>query len=179
MAELAIAASLKLKTIDSRIAVVEQRLAVADEKIDYTSKKKWTNYISANPVDILQNLFGGGAVQQDNLAIASLEVRATDLLIAKAELERQQSEEKTRITNQVLQLLLKFEKSDRKQMLLTSQLQTLEQQREIIRISYQFGRGSTSQVLTIEDKRNQLIEKIDSLRVNTEQTVRQLTQLIR
>ena len=54
-------------------------------------------YISANPVNIIQNIFGGGDVQRDNIAIANLEIRTADLLAAKAELERQQSEEKVKI----------------------------------------------------------------------------------
>ena len=67
---IAIANSPKLKQSESRIALIEQRLAVTEERIDYTSKKKWTNYISTNPVNIIQNLFGGGGVQRDNIAIA-------------------------------------------------------------------------------------------------------------
>ena len=68
----AIANSTKLKQSKSRIALIEKRLAVTEERIDYTSKKKWTNYISADPVNIIQNLFGGGGVQRDNIAIAYL-----------------------------------------------------------------------------------------------------------
>ena len=85
----AIANSPKLQQSESRIALIEQRLAVTEDRIDYTSKKKWTNYISTNPVNIIQNLFGGGGVQRGNIAIANLEIRTTDLLAAKAELERQ------------------------------------------------------------------------------------------
>ena len=63
---MAIANSSKLQQSESRIALIEQRLAVTEDRIDYTSKKKWTNYISTNPVNIIQNLFGGGSVQRDN-----------------------------------------------------------------------------------------------------------------
>ena len=149
---MAIANSFKLQQSESRIALIEQRLAVTEDRIDYTSKKKWTNYISTNPVNIIQNLFGGGGVQRDNIAIASLEIRTTDLLAAKAELERQQ-EEKLEIENEVLNLLLDYEAANRKLELLTSNLETLEQQREVIRIAYRMGRGSTSQILGIEGKR--------------------------
>ena len=86
LTERAIANSFKLQQTADRITLIEQRLAVTEDRIEYTSKKKWTNYISANPVDIIQNLFGGGGVQRDNIAIANLEVRTADLLAAKAEL---------------------------------------------------------------------------------------------
>ena len=69
LTEKAIANSFKLKTLQERISIIEQRLEVAEDRIDYTRKKRWTNYISANPVDIIQNIFGGGDVQRDNIAI--------------------------------------------------------------------------------------------------------------
>ena len=105
---MAIANSNKLQQTAERISLIEQRLAVTEDRIEYTSKKKWTNYISTNPVDIIQNLFGGGGVQRDNIAIANLEVRTADLLAAKAELERQQEEEKLEIEDEVLNLLLDY-----------------------------------------------------------------------
>ncbi len=154
LTERAIANSNKLQQTADRIALIEQRLAVTEDRIDYTSKKKWTNYISTNPVAIIQNLFGGGGVQRDNIALASLEIRTTDLLAAKAELERQQEEEKLKIEDEVLRLVLEVEAAKRRYNLLSSQLETLEQQREVIRIAYRLGRGSTSQILGMESRRD-------------------------
>ena len=91
-------------------------------------------------------------------AIANLEIWTTDLLAAKAELERQQEEEKLEIEDEVLNLLLDYEAADRKLELLTSNLETLEQQREVMRIAYHMGRGSTSQILGVESKRDRMNE---------------------
>ncbi len=47
MAELtakAIANSAKLKTLAERITLIDQRLELAEDRIEYTRKKKWTNY---------------------------------------------------------------------------------------------------------------------------------------
>ena len=173
----AIANSVKLQQSAERIALIEQRLAVTEDRIDYTSKKKWTNYISPNPVDIIQNLFGGGGVQRDNIAIANLEIRTTDLLAAKAELERQQEEEKLKIENEVLNLLLDYEAANRKLELLTSNLETLEQQREVMRIAYRMGKGSTSQILGMDGKRDRTIEQIVEVEIKKEESVRELEQL--
>ncbi len=87
----------KIADKEIQVTLIEQRLELAEDRIEYTRKKKWTNYISANPVNIIQNIFGGGDVQRDNIAIASLEIRTADLLAAKAELERQQEEEEVKI----------------------------------------------------------------------------------
>lgn len=178
MIEKAIANSNKLKQSESRIALIEQRLAVTEERIDYTSKKKWTNYISTDPVTIIQNLFGGGGVQRDNIAIASLEIRTTDLLAAKAELERQQEEEKVKIEDEVLRLVLDYEASERKHNLLSSQLETLEQQREVMRIAYKFGKGSTSQILGMENRRDRTVEQIVEVEIDKNESVRELFYLI-
>ena len=178
LTEKAIANSPKLKQSKSRIALIEKRLAVTGEKIDYTSKKKWTNYISTNPVNIIQNLFGGGGVQRDNIAIADLEIKTTDLLAAKAELERQQESEKLKIEDTVLRLVLDYEAAQRRHDLLSSQLQTLEQQREVMRIAYRLGRGSTSQILGMEEKRDRTIEQLTDVEIDKNESVRKLFHLI-
>ncbi len=178
LTERAIASSFKLETLTARIALIDERLELAEDRIEYTRKKKWTNYISANPINILQNIFGGGSVQRDNIAIASLEIRTADLLAAKAELERQQEEEKVKISDRVLRLLLDYEAAQRRHELLKNQLETLEQQQRVARVSYRNGRGSTSQMLSMGDKRDRLSEKIVEVEIEQDEAVRELGQLI-
>lgn len=175
---MAIANSNKLQQSADRIAAIDRRLAVTEERIDYTSNKKWTNYISTNPVNIIQNLFGGGGVQRDNIAIASLEVRTADLLAAKAELERRQSEEKLSIENKILRLVLDFEAAERKHELLSDRLQILNQQREVIRIAYRMGRGSTSEILGIEEKRDRISDQLVNVSIDKDESLRELQQTV-
>ncbi len=177
LTERAIASSFKLETLTARIALIEERLELAEDRIKYTRNKKWVNYISANPVDIIQNIFGGGAVQRDNIAIASLEIRTADLIAAKAELERQQEEEKVKIGDRVLRLLLDYESAERRYELLKNQLQTLEQQQRVARVSYRNGRGSTSQMIGMSDKRDRTIEKLINAEIKQDEVMRELQQL--
>ncbi len=179
LTEKAIASSFKLKTLAERITLIDERLELAEDRIEYTRKKKWTNYISANPIDIIQNIFGGGDVQRDNIAIASLEIRTADLLAAKAELERQQEEEKVRIGDHILRLLLDYEAAQRRHELLKNQLETLEQQQRVARVSYRRGRGSTSKMLGMAAQRDRLSEKIVEAEIKKHEAVRELGQLIR
>ena len=178
LTEKAIASSHKLETLASRITLIDERLELAEDRIDYVSKKSWTNYISTNPVNIIQNIFGGGDVQRDRIAIASLEIRTADLLAAKAELERQQEEEKVKIGDRVLRLLLDYEAAQRRHELLSSQLKTLEQQQKVARVSYRRGRGSTSQMLGMADKRDRLSEKLVDVEIKQDEAVRELKQLV-
>jgi hypothetical protein len=173
----AIASSNKLKKLDEKIALIDERLELMGDRIVYSQKKTWTNYVTLDPVKLLQNLFGGGDVQRDRLAIADLEIKTADLLAAKAELERQQEEEKVRVGDKVLRLLLDYEAANRRYQLLSSQLETLEQQREVTRIAYKFGRGSTSQILGMEDRRDRLSEQIVEVEIKRSQAVRELVQV--
>jgi hypothetical protein len=75
----AIANSSELVTLDEQIALIDKRLVVAGERIEHTSKKRWTNYLSTDPLRIAANVFGGGDVQRDNIAIADLEVKSAEL----------------------------------------------------------------------------------------------------
>ena len=117
-------------------------------------------------------------MQRDNIAIASLEIRTADLLAAKAELERQQEEEKVKIGDRVLRLLLDYEAAQRRHELLNNQLETLEQQQRVARVSYRNGRGSTSQIIGMSDKRDRLTEKIVEVEIEKDEAVRELGQLI-
>ena len=117
-------------------------------------------------------------MQRDNIAIANLEVRTADLLAAKAELERQQSEEKLKIENKVLRLVLDLEAAERKQELLSDRLQILNQQREVIRIAYRMGRGSTNQILGIEEKRDRLKDRLIKISIDKNESVRELRQTV-
>jgi hypothetical protein len=178
LTESAIAKSNKLKQIEEKIALIDDRLKVVGSRIDYSHKKSWTNYVTIDPVKLLQNLFGGGDVQKDKIAIADLEVKAADLEAALAELERQKEEEKVSLSDRVLHLLLDYEAASRRHELLTSQLETLNQQREVSRIAYKFGQGNTSQILGMEDRRDRTREQIIEVEIKRDEAVRELIQLI-
>ncbi len=62
--------------------------------------------------------------------------------------------------------------------LLKKQLETLEQQQRVARVSYRRGRGSTSQMLGMSDKRDRLTEKIVDTEIERDEAVRELWRLI-
>ena len=97
---------------------------------------------------------------------------------AQRQLERQQEEEKLKLEDKVLNLLLDYEAKERKHELLLSQLKTLEQQREVMRIAYRLGRGSTSQILNMEDRRDRMTEQIAEVEIDKDESVRELMQLV-
>jgi hypothetical protein len=185
----AIAHSSKLKTLDDRIALIDRRLGVSKDSIDYAESKLWTNYLPSstafggnvldiiNPFAWIKNLAGGGEMQRDRLAIADLEVKAATLEAARAELERQREEEKVLLGDKVLRLVLDYEAVSRKYDLVRSQLKTYNQQQEILRIRYRLGEGETAEFLESQVRGDGLRGQLVELESLLSEKVRELVQV--
>jgi hypothetical protein len=93
LTEAAVSNSPQLKLLGEKIMIVEQQLELLGKRIEYSRKRSWTSYITIDPVKLLQNIFGGGDVQRDKLAIADLQVKTAQLESALAEMERQKDRE--------------------------------------------------------------------------------------
>ncbi len=170
----AIANSPKLKTLDNRIALIDERLDFMGGRKDYAESRLWTNYLPTssiggsvldivNPFAWIKNLAGGGDMQRDRLAIADLEIKAATLEAARAELERQREEEKVLLGEKVLRLVLDYEAAQRQYALVKSQLETYNQQQSIRRIRYRLGQGDTSEFLEQEVRGDGLEAKLVEL----------------
>jgi predicted ATPase len=174
----AIANSSELITLDEQIALIDKRLVVAGERIEHTSKKRWTNYLSTDPLRIAANVFGGGDVQRDNIAIAELEVKSAELEAYRANLHRRKAEISSQLREDVLSLVLEYEAAEREYDLAQSKLATYSQQRQLIEIDYQFGNGSTTQMLSMWQQGDSLeaeVIQIESKKTEITRKIQQLT----
>jgi hypothetical protein len=178
LVEKAIANSSELVTLDEQIALIDKRLAVAGERIEHTSKKRWTNYLSTDPLRIAANVFGGGDVQKDNIAIADLEVKSAELEAYRANLHRRQAEIKSQLREDVLDLVLEYEAAEREYVLAQSKLATYSQQRQLIEIDYQFGSGSTTQMLSMWQQGESLEAEVIHAQSQYSRLLRKIEQLI-
>jgi hypothetical protein len=174
----AIALSPKLKLLDDRIALVEVRLEIAEQRIDYAEDRSWTSYLTTDPVKLIQNIFGGGDVQNDKIEIANLELRSAELEAMKIELERQKEEEKIRLSEKVLRLVLDYEEAGRTIALIESQSETFKLQNEVFRIQYRLGEGSTEQLLSIETRGEKLREQLTLSIGKRDEVWRELLDLV-
>ena len=178
LAAKAIANSPELVTLDEQIAMIGKRLVVAEKRIDHTSKKRWTNYISSDPLRIAANILGGGDVQRDNIAIADLEVKSAELEAYRANLHRRKAEVKSQLREEVLGLVLEYEAAEREYVLAQSKLATYSQQRQLIEIDYQFGNGSTTQMLSMWQQGKSLEAKVIEVDSKRNEKIRKIEQLI-
>jgi hypothetical protein len=178
LTESAIVNSPELKLLGEKITIVEQQLELLGKRIEYSGKRSWTSYITIDPVKLLQNIFGGGDVQRDKLAIADLQVKTAQLESALAELERQKEEEKVLSGEKVLRLVLEIESSDRTIALIRSQQNTFALQNEVFRIQYRFGQGSTEQLLGMTTRGDRLNEQLTATFVKRDKAMRELKHLL-
>ncbi len=189
LTEIAIASSVTLQTLNERITLIDERLALMGDRKDYAESKLWTNYLPTssntssvldvvNPFAWIQNLAGGGQMQRDRLAIADLEIKGATLEAARADLERQREQEKVNLGEKVLQLLLNYEAATRQVELVESQIKTFQVSREVFRIRYQFGEGTTEQWLSFQEKENKLNEQLTLSMIKQDEAVRELKQLV-
>ena len=177
LAARAYANSPELVTLDEQIALIDERLVVAEKRIDHTSKKRWTNYISSDPLRIAANLLGGGDVQRDNIAIADLEVKSAELEAYRANLHRRKAEIKSQLQEDVLNLLSEYEAAEREYVLAQSKLATYSQQRQLIEIDYQFGNGSTTQMLSMWQQGESLPRNVIEAKNKCGEIIRKLQQI--
>jgi predicted ATPase len=177
LTEQAIANSPELVTLDEQIALIDKRLVVAGERIEHTSKKRWTNYLSTDPLRIAANVFGGGDVQRDNIAIADLEVKSAELEAYRANLHRRQAEVKSQLKEDILGLVLEYEAAEREYVLAQSKLANYSQQRQLIEIDYQFGSGSTTQMLNLWQQGENLEAEVIQIKSKKTEITKKLQQL--
>ncbi len=122
LTQAAIANSAELVTLDEQIALIDERVELMGARINYTSNRRWTNYLTTEPLRLVANIFGGGDVQRDNIAIADLEVKVASLEASRANLERRRAEVESQIREEVLSLVLEHEAAGRQAALVESQL---------------------------------------------------------
>ena len=69
----------------SELEAIDQQLLLTAERLDYAESRQWTHYLTLDPIKLLQNAMGGGAVQRHRLAIASLELETANLIRRREE----------------------------------------------------------------------------------------------
>jgi hypothetical protein len=177
LTEAAIERSPELQTLDERIALIDRRLQLAGQRIDQANARQWTGYLTTDPIAILQNIFGGGQVQQQRIAITDLEIRAADLEAARAELERQRAAKRSQLGEQVLTLVIAYESAGDRERAILAQLSNHDLLTRITEIDYRLGGSSTETYLTRIAQREQLEIQWNRYRLERETAKRQLLSL--
>lgn len=144
---------------------------MGDDRIHYSRRRRWTNYITTDPVRLVQNLLGGGDVQRDRLVIADLELQQADLV-------RRRWEVSEAIAQTIIDEVLNWERLDRQLELLDSQMLTQQQQQAVMEASYRTGSGSTATMLTVWQRAEELEARLIETQIDQTQTRQGLERLV-
>ncbi|MGB3495208.1 MAG: hypothetical protein WBA57_20935 [Elainellaceae cyanobacterium] len=153
------------------IQSIDERLELGDDRIHYSRRRRWTNYITTDPVRLVQNLLGGGDVQRDRLVIADLELQQADLV-------RRRWEVSEAIAQTIIDEVLNWERLDRQLELLDSQMLTQQQQQAVMEASYRTGSGSTATMLTVWQRAEELEARLIETQIDQTQTRQGLERLV-
>lgn len=149
------------------IIALEEQLALTAQRQDYAQSRRWVNYLTLDPVRLVQNVLGGGDVQRDRIAIASLELETANLI-------RQREEQAQDLANEVVSLMLSYEKLVREGELIDSQLQSHRIQVSVMEAAYRTGQGSTAVMVTLRQRTEQLEARCQESAIGQSQNVRAL-----
>lgn len=151
----------------SEIEAINQQLALTAERQDYAEARQWTNYLTLDPIRLVQNVLGGGDVQRDRIAIATLELETANLI-------RRREEVAEGITREVLDLVLAHEKTVRNGELLASQLETQRQRVAVRESAYRTGHSSTESMLSLWQRTEDLETRCGENRIDSQLIVTEL-----
>lgn len=155
----------------SEIIALEEQLALTAQRQDYAQSRRWVNYLTLDPVRLVQNVLGGGDVQRDRIAIASLELETANLI-------RQREKQAQDVANEVVSLVLSYEKLVREGELIASQLQSHRTQVSVMESAYRTGQGSTAAMTALRQRTEQLEARCQESAIGQSQDVRALEILI-
>ncbi|WP_346293959.1 hypothetical protein [Sphaerothrix gracilis] len=145
-------------------------MELTSDRIDYAEARQWTDYLTLDPLRLVQNLLGGGDVQENRLAIAHLEIQAADLI-------RRREEVAEGLARDVIDGVLEYEALERRRVMLARQLKTQRQRQAVMEVRYRTGQGSTDQMLRVWQRSEDLQARLEEVAIAQRQVVRALEVL--
>jgi hypothetical protein len=177
----------ELQTLEERIGLLDGRLSLAGESINYAESKLWTNYIpdsfSPNPLNIInpfswiKNIFGGGDIQRSRIAIADLQLKKANVEAQRAELERRYAEVQAQTREKILALVLEYEAALRQAALITAQLNNHQIITKVMEIDYRMGGSSTESYLAALEKQEKLENQLIQIQIAQQESLRKILSL--
>ena len=154
----------------SEIEAINQQLTLTAERQDYAEARQWTNYLTLDPVRLVQNVLGGGDVQRDRIAIATLELETANLV-------RRREEVAEALTRDVIDLVLAHDKILLQGRLIGSQIGTQELRQAIQEAEYRTGQSNTDAMLQIWQRTETLQAQCEANQAESLRVIRELEVL--
>ncbi len=181
LTELAVNHSLEIEALNGQIGMLGKRDDSLRDRLNYTRSNQWVNLLEnplANPVGFIQNIFGGGDFQRSEIAITDLEIKKSQLEAFGAELTRRKAEVEGSLKEEILGLVLSYERETRQQQLLLSQWSNQSILSNVVEIDYRFGGSSTESYLASIEKQEKLESMLTQSAINQQESMRKLMALV-
>ena len=154
----------------SEIEAINQQLELTNDRQEYARNQQWTNYLTLDPIRLVQNVLGGGDVQRDRLAISSLELEEADLIRRRETIAEE-------ITSDVVDLVLDYEMLGRRADLMRSQIDSHRLRVSVAEAKYRTGQGSTEFMIRLWQRTEDLEARCSESLIGQAQHRRELAIL--
>ncbi len=181
LTELAVNNSLDIEALNSPIGMLGDRDELLSDRINYTRSNQWVNLLEnpmTNPVGFIQNIFGGGNYQRSEIAITDLEIKKSQLEAYGADLTRRKAEVEGVLKEEILTLVLSYEREARQQQLLLTQVENQSILSNVVEIDYRFGGSSTESYLASIEKQERLQSMLNQSVINQQESIKKLEELV-
>ena len=155
----------------SEIEAINAQLVLTAERQDHAEARQWTNYITLDPVRLVQNVLGGGDVQRARIAIATLELEAANLI-------RRREAVAEALTRDVVDLVLDYEQLNRRTDLIASHIESHRLRVAVAESRYRTGQGSTSNMIGLWQRSEDLAGQCQEQQIEQVQVKRELETLV-
>jgi type I site-specific restriction endonuclease len=153
----AIDKSLLVQSLQQKIKVTEEQINYLNSEIEHYKSRGWIDYITLKPLEIIENLFGGGKARETKLRIIDLETKVGELKDNKSHLENQLIITKEEIKNEMTIVLINIQEAKSQIKLIEEKIKKTNLKNKIFAIQYRYGEGTTEQYLNYQDN----IDKLD------------------
>ncbi|MGF1490679.1 MAG: hypothetical protein ACFBSE_26605 [Prochloraceae cyanobacterium] len=181
LTDAAVANSYRIDAVQTQINIIDTKDLIIGDRIEYVDRKRWVNFFANNPVEmpfkLVANIFGGGDLQRDRIAIADLEVKRATLLSNKARLLANVKEYEYQLREDILELLIEYESNLKALSLLKNRLNDLQFQYRIFLIDYTNGAGNTDRFMSFSTRKSELEFQASAIDTEIYSGVRKLKRL--
>jgi hypothetical protein len=143
-------------SLEDKIINTGEQINYLEDRVRYYKSRNWTNFITLEPIKLIQNIFGGGDVQRNQLTITDIETKINQLKDNQDRLENQLIIEKDNIKNEVAIALLNIQESRERIKLINQKRAKVKLQSQVFLIKYSNGEGTTNQYLNYQENIDRL-----------------------
>jgi hypothetical protein len=151
--------------------LLARQVTLAEDQLSQTRNRRWTHFLTLDPLRLGANLLGGGDVGRARQT-------ATELELQRDSLAQRQTEINQRLQQSIANLLLQYEQQQQQENLATQRLDTHQQRLGAIETEYLAGNHTLEQMLPLWERTDELKMLVQQHQHQQQQTLQTLRALV-